>query len=69
MNQSITDQAASQAKPARRSALDRAIIASVIAVATMNIVVLAQQMQTSPLLSAASPLLSAASKVAGASFA
>ncbi len=62
MNQSITDQAANQAKPARRSALDRAIIASVIAVATMNIVVLAQQMQTSP-------LLSAASKVAGASFA
>ena len=62
MNQSITDQAANQAKPARRSALDRAIVASLIAMAAMNILVLAQQMQTSP-------LLSVAGKLAGASLA
>ncbi len=62
MNQSITEQAAKMAKPVRRSPLDRAIVASVIAMAAMNFLILAQQLQ-------ASPLLSAAGKVAGASLA
>ena len=62
MNQSTTDPAGQTAKPARRSTLDRAVLASVIAMAAMNILVLAQQMQTSP-------LLSAAGKLAGASLA
>ena len=62
MNQSIANETGNVAKPARRSALDRAIVASVIAMTTMNFLVLAQQMQTSP-------LLSAAGKLAGASLA
>lgn len=45
-----------------RSMLDRAIIASVIAMVAMNVVVLAQQLQ-------AAPILLSAGNVAGASLA
>ncbi|MEO7384559.1 MAG: hypothetical protein ABIU18_06460 [Novosphingobium sp.] len=62
MNQSTSEQAGHMPKSARRSALDRAIVASVIAMAAMNFVVLAQQLQ-------ASPLVTIAGKVASASLA
>ncbi len=58
MSQRTTEQA-SQPASAKRSLLDRAVIISVIAMAGMNVVVLAQQMQISPLTIAAGKTIGA----------
>ena len=59
MNQSTPEQAGQMPRSARRSALDRAIVASVIAMAAMNFVVLAQHLAASPLLTIAGKAASA----------
>jgi len=61
MSQRTTEQASQQAS-GKRSMLDRAVFISILAMAGMNVVVLAQQLQISP-------LAVAAGKAAGAAFA
>jgi hypothetical protein len=58
MSQRTTEQASQQAS-GKRSMLDRAVIISVLAMAGMNVVILAQQMQISPLTVAAGKAIGA----------
>lgn len=61
MSQRTTEQASHKAS-GKRSMLDRAVVISIFAMAGMNVIVLAQRMQISP-------LAVAAGKAVGATFA